>query len=69
MDEKYHNRCLICNSKKLEKLRNYESAHLTKCRSCSLVFSEKIPSDLELINHYNGYSRDDYLAKGSGLHR
>ena len=62
MDEKYHNHCILCNSKKLKKLKNYEFAHLTKCLNCGLVFSKKIPSDSELIDHYNGYSRDDYLS-------
>lgn len=57
-----HNQCLICKSEKLQKMERYSSTHLVKCKSCSFVFSEKIPSEKELIEFYDGYGRDDYLS-------
>ena len=62
MENKFHNSCLICNSTLLKDLDNYEFAYLTKCKKCHFVFSKKIPTQQELINHYNGYSRNDYLS-------
>lgn len=57
-----HNQCLICKSDKLQKMERYSSTYLVKCKSCSFVFSEKIPSEKKLIEFYDGYSRDDYLS-------
>lgn len=57
-----HKKCLICNSPQLQPLQDYEETHLCKCRSCSFVFSKQIPSKEELIAHYEGYGRNDYLS-------
>lgn len=62
MRNKIHNACLICNNSSLKDLPDYKFAFLTKCSSCKFVFSKQIPSQQELINHYNGYSRSDYLS-------
>lgn len=63
MSEKYyHNRCLICESKIINKLNGYERAYLHKCSNCKFVFSNKIPSENELIDHYGNYTRNDYLS-------
>ena len=53
--------CLICSSNKLIQLNGYESNYLVRCVSCRFVFSAKKPSQEELVDHYNQYTRDDYL--------
>lgn len=57
-----HNKCLICSGNKLKTLEDYKKAHLVKCNSCGFVFSNQIPTEQELINHYKGYGRNDYLS-------
>ncbi len=57
-----HEICLICSSKQLKKLNLYSKAYLVSCQSCGLVFSQKIPTEKELINFYEGYGRNDYLS-------
>jgi len=47
--------CLICGSDKIKPSSNYQTAFLAKCNYCSFVFSHKIPSEFELINHYKNY--------------
>jgi 2-polyprenyl-3-methyl-5-hydroxy-6-metoxy-1,4-benzoquinol methylase len=59
---KTHNNCLICSSVRLNTLEDYKEAHLCKCKSCGFVFSQQIPTEQELINHYEGYGRNDYLS-------
>jgi 2-polyprenyl-3-methyl-5-hydroxy-6-metoxy-1,4-benzoquinol methylase len=56
-----HATCLICNSANLSALKNYEESYLMKCNTCNFVFTSLIPTEKELINHYEQYSRDDYL--------
>lgn len=57
-----HHNCLLCNSKNIFPLQGFEEAHLCKCKSCGLVFSQKIPTTEELEEYYDGYGRDDYLS-------
>ena len=57
-----HTNCLICGSNKIKTLNGYEHAHLVKCKNCHFVFSLQIPTQQELIAHYEGYGRDDYLS-------
>lgn len=57
-----HSLCLICSSDKLKDLETYKSNFLCKCQSCGFVFSKRIPSEQELIEHYMGYGRNDYLS-------
>ena len=57
-----HNKCLICNSSKLNNLKKYNSAHLCKCNECKFIFSKKIPYSNELINYYDEYGRTNYLS-------
>lgn len=57
-----HKKCLICNSNRLKPIKGYESTYLCKCKDCSFVFSERIPTEDELIKHYEGYGRNDYLS-------
>ena len=58
----YHSSCLICDSIITIDLKKYDENFLVKCKECSFVFSKKIPSEKELENHYEGYSRNDYLS-------
>ncbi len=59
---KSHNTCLLCQREQLRKLPGYEKDHLCKCQACGFVFSKVIPTEQELMNHYNGYGRNDYLS-------
>ncbi len=58
----FHQKCLICNSDNLYTLTSYNRAYLVKCNDCGFVFSKKIPTNEELISHYDGYGRNDYLS-------
>lgn len=57
-----HDQCLICKSKKLHQLKGFKKDHLVKCDACGFVFSERIPTQQELTEHYEGYGRNDYLS-------
>lgn len=57
-----HKNCLICKSKNISDLKKYERHFLKRCLNCGFVFSERIPCQRELEEHYKGYSRDDYLS-------
>lgn len=60
---KPHQQCLICNSTHLKPLYGYEKDSLVKCQDCRFVFSQKIPTQKELVKYYEDtYSRDDYLS-------
>ena len=62
MDKRTHNSCIGCDSKSLKSLKRYNASSLVKCENCSLIFSKKIPSALELKEHYQEYGRNDYLS-------
>tara|TARA_B100000508_G_scaffold141097_1_gene146961 strand:- start:53579 stop:54442 length:864 start_codon:yes stop_codon:yes gene_type:complete len=57
-----HKKCLICSSSQIVPLEGYEEHYLVKCKNCSFVFAQKIPTEQELIEHYQGYGRNDYLS-------
>ncbi|MCB0501074.1 MAG: class I SAM-dependent methyltransferase [Bacteroidetes bacterium] len=57
-----HNNCLLCNSKNLKPLKGYEDNWLQKCNDCQFVFTARIPTIKELIDHYSTYGRNDYLS-------
>ncbi len=60
---KYHQNCLICNSKRIKVLNGYEKDSLVRCQDCNFVFSQKIPKHEELVKYYEDtYTRDDYLS-------
>jgi SAM-dependent methyltransferase len=50
---KSHQSCPLCESKKTQDLSGYEHAFLSKCSSCSFIFSKAIPSDQELEEYYS----------------
>jgi len=56
------NKCLVCQSEKLNPLSGFEKHHLTKCASCGFVFCKPIPTQDELNAVYEGYGRNDYLS-------
>ena len=52
-----HKRCFVCGSEELKKLKGYYEKHqLVKCKTCSFVLNEKIPSLEVLAAHYGQYS-------------
>jgi 2-polyprenyl-3-methyl-5-hydroxy-6-metoxy-1,4-benzoquinol methylase len=57
-----HKQCLISGSKNLKPLKGYEKHFLVKSRPVGFVFCSRIPTQEELIKHYEGYSRNDYLS-------
>lgn len=57
-----HTSCLLCESKNIKALKGYEKHYLVKCSNCDFVFTERIPTLEELIKHYEGYGRNDYLS-------
>lgn len=58
----YFTVCPICNNNRINELPQFKKQYLVKCANCTFVFAKKIPSDLELAEHYMGYGRNDYLS-------
>lgn len=54
--------CPLCNSKVIKSLIGYEKSYLANCVSCGFVFSFKIPSSLDLKNHYSRYTRGNNIS-------
>ncbi len=61
MNKKIPN-CLLCHSDSLQKMDQYSEAFLVKCLKCHFVFSEMVPTEEELRDHYGNYQRNDYLS-------
>lgn len=59
-----HAKCLLCFSPQLVKMADYQKAHLCKCKSCGFIFSQQIPSEEEIYDHYNkyNYGKNDYIS-------
>ena len=57
-----HSKCLLCNSKDLLELKNYQNAYLVKCQKCNFVFGKRIPETSELIAHYQKYQRGGEIS-------
>lgn len=51
-----HQKCIVCNSEKIEDLKGYEKHQLSKCNDCGFVFMSRIPTEAELQAHYGMYS-------------
>jgi 2-polyprenyl-3-methyl-5-hydroxy-6-metoxy-1,4-benzoquinol methylase len=63
-------RCPLCKNTELKPLKGYENNFLAKCRSCSLVFSNRVPKKEELDEIYNNYNYDSAgLTEASKLKR
>ena len=57
-----HTHCLLSGSEKLKPLKGYEQAHLVKSSPLGFVFCSRIPTEEELVRHYEGYPRNNYLS-------
>lgn len=57
-----HSHCLICNCGQYERIIGYEEHFLVRCINCNFVFASRVPTEDDLIKHYNGYSREDYYS-------
>jgi len=55
MNFEKHQKCLITNTHDLYPLKGYEKDYLVKSKSSGFVFCERIPTNEELLNHYNNY--------------
>ena len=58
----YHKACLVCDSETLVKKGEYLDGQMVQCKKCAFVFAKPIPTMEELIEHYEGYGRNDYLS-------
>jgi 2-polyprenyl-3-methyl-5-hydroxy-6-metoxy-1,4-benzoquinol methylase len=60
-ETKFHEFCLLCGSRSLKSI--YGNDHfLTKCSSCSFVFSRAIPTQTELQDFYDQYPLEDRIS-------
>ena len=57
-----HQNCLICHSSDISLYGKYLDNGLLKCNACGFFFAQQIPTVEELIAHYEGYGRNDYLS-------
>lgn len=54
-----HEHCLLCDGEELVGFSGFSSVELVRCESCGLFFSAMIPSEEELVSHYEEwYSRE-----------
>ncbi|MBW6482144.1 MAG: class I SAM-dependent methyltransferase [Vicingaceae bacterium] len=51
----FHTNCLITKAEDLYPLKGYEKNYLVKSKSSGFVFCSKIPTEEEILNHYNNY--------------
>jgi 2-polyprenyl-3-methyl-5-hydroxy-6-metoxy-1,4-benzoquinol methylase len=58
-----HAFCLQCGSELLKPLNHYHKAGLVCCKSCNFVFCDRIPTQSELIAHYNTYPRHETISE------
>lgn len=57
-----HKKCIVCNSVHLVEQKKFLNGNMFKCKDCSFLFAGTIPTEKELIEHYEGYGRNDYLS-------
>ncbi len=57
-----HSSCILCGSPRIQPLPRYAAAYLVRCKACSLVFVERIPTSDELIAHYEKYGRNEGIS-------
>ena len=57
-----HSNCLLCGSSDIRPKKKYTDSYLVACHQCDFIFVERIPSEEELIAHYNNYGRNDFLS-------
>ena len=54
-DYKQFTKCLITGKDDLIPLKGYEKNYLVKSKSSQFVFCSRIPTEQEILNHYNNY--------------
>jgi 2-polyprenyl-3-methyl-5-hydroxy-6-metoxy-1,4-benzoquinol methylase len=57
-DMRFHTTCLVCNSDRLGRKDRYSHAYLVKCARCGFIFCDRLPTEMELQDHYRGYNYD-----------
>jgi 2-polyprenyl-3-methyl-5-hydroxy-6-metoxy-1,4-benzoquinol methylase len=57
-----HTECLVSGSRKLKPMKGYEKHYLVRSYPLGFVFCSRIPTQEELIKHYEQYSRQNYLS-------
>lgn len=55
-------KCLLCDTAKLNPLTGYEKDFLVQCKRCGFVFCKRIPTATELVKHYEQYSRANIIS-------
>ena len=59
-----HRKCPLCASQKIQSLPKFNGARLASCNECSFVFSERIPTGIELDQFYcEEYEVTSFLSK------
>lgn len=62
--DKIHTTCPLCSSKEIVNLPKYNGAKLASCVECSFIFSERIPTGIELDAFYDKeYEVTSFLSK------
>lgn len=62
MQHLLHSKCIICGNTKLVSMPKYAKDYLNQCTNCSFVFCKKIPTNDELITHYEKYPRTNTIS-------
>lgn len=62
MSTHFFSNCPICDSSAFSDLKDYTTHYLVQCKSCDFVFAKKIPSNEELIAHYETYPRSNSIS-------
>lgn len=57
-----HEQCLLCGSVRLSQRPAFQEAYLVSCLDCSFVFSQRKPTEEELMRYYQSYPRDTALS-------
>ncbi len=59
-----HTHCIACESEHLRPLQKYTEQYLVRCRSCGVVFPQRIPTARELSEFYAtyAYSADPWIS-------
>ena len=62
-ESKKHTACPACQSERISSLKGYDNPNLFKCEACKFIFTEKIPSAIELDEHYsNDHDLTSYFS-------
>ena len=57
------NACPVCGGNKFNSLEKFAHAHLVKCSSCEMVFSEEKPDQADIVEFYSdGYDLTRYFS-------